>query len=959
MMSTQKGKGDGGRISDMRQGGTTVPGPPRSYSFGSESCDGREDLKTTGPQAKEQKNPHGGNLNIQNRDGSNDDKRVNPVHERIRKRIERVSTNPFSGDSSGPDLSESKVLVQGNRVYSSITISKAGNSSAGSAGTEGKILTEDERKAIRKQRRRELKELEDRGESPFAKGRGLLRSPPKDGKKPAKELGENEIGKWEDYACSYEKAHSLRHETSPSKEPEGMHTEGELGGRLNTKAQVYETDMTPSDREPLVEGCGATRTATRKQEEVVKEILDSPTRLEDVDRMDENILGEAVASSTFIEGSQPESANTKGERYERYKHRGRGRGSIITYMKRRDRQPSPISTDDTEATRATKRARNRSNRSANSSAKAKAARQRIRELERENRRLQSQLETFMEEAKKGMFGLSRVDVDILRKTREDALQLDSIRGKCKTGLQGAISGKMADHAAGIISSMDVLIGRYGSEARSPKGVNKVLEGLTEENDRLKREAIKSKRESKTMRWQVERRAKAPDNNARNAPKAGLALREGTEDPNPVRENKLTIIENVMLRPPVAQQIKSSKRPDMGISEEQFKTLVRELKEAMGINTLPTRTVGGPSYAKIVGNTATGKERRWIKQQPQNQGNAPEQVDRTHRPELYNVETGSEGSGHRPMSANNRSNDGEEGTGAETDHKWQVVRRKRRKRGENGEYKRNTANPGAPTVTQGARKQLRTAAITIKCPEGSPNYSEMMRLLRAKIKPKEQFGINRIFTRSARSGGMVVEVPLTDDGRKKASLLAEEMRKHVPADVRIDCPIRKTEVRITGIDGTITPAEITSKIAELTGQPSADIRIGRVAKQGRSSSAVIAMHPDSAIRLSNMRRIDLGWSTATIKTMEERPIQCFRCLQFGHIKRECTADEDMSDRCYRCGEKGHIAARCEAAPACVICGPEVQPHRMGGKDCLKAQRIVMRTANKERKTPGGNRHRDNG
>lgn len=207
--------------------------------------------------------------------------------------------------------------------------------------------------------------------------------------------------------------------------------------------------------------------------------------------------------------------------------------------------------------------------------------------------------------------------------------------------------------------------------------------------------------------------------------------------------------------------------------------------------------------------------------------------------------------------------------------------------------------------------------------------------------------------------MVVDVPLADDGRKKASLLAEEMRKHVSEHIKIDCPTRKTEVRLTGIDNTITPEEITSRIMELTGQSPADIRIGRVAKKGRSSSVVIAMHPDSAIRLSNIRRIDFGWSTATIKIMEERPIQCFRCLQFGHIRRECTAAEDMSDRCYTCGKKGHIAARCEATPACVIFGPEVQPHRMGGKDCLKAQGIVTRTRNKGRTTSGGNQHRDNG
>lgn len=121
-------------------------------------------------------------------------------------------------------------------------------------------------------------------------------------------------------------------------------------------------------------------------------------------------------------------------------------------------------------------------------------------------------------------------------------------------------------------------------------MNKVLQGLTEENDRLRREAIKSRRETKTTRWHAERRAKVPNNRTGKAPKAALAQREGFEDFNAEKRNNPIIIDNVVLRPPAAQQTKPSKKPDMGITEEQFKTLVKELKEALGIGTPPMKTL---------------------------------------------------------------------------------------------------------------------------------------------------------------------------------------------------------------------------------------------------------------------------------------------------------------------------------------------------------------------------------
>lgn len=51
------------------------------------------------------------------------------------------------------------------------------------------------------------------------------------------------------------------------------------------------------------------------------------------------------------------------------------------------------------------------------------------------------------------------------------------------------------------------------------------------------------------------------------------------------------------------------------------------------------------------------------------------------------------------------------------------------------------------------------------------------------------------------------------------------------------------------------------------------------------------------------RIRVGWTVARVEALAQRPLQCYRCLQKGHVRRRCPNPEDPSGNCYRCEDPG--------------------------------------------------------
>lgn len=100
---------------------------------------------------------------------------------------------------------------------------------------------------------------------------------------------------------------------------------------------------------------------------------------------------------------------------------------------------------------------------------------------------------------------------------------------------------------------------------------------------------------------------------------------------------------------------------------------------------------------------------------------------------------------------------------------------------------------------------------------------------------------------------------------------------------------------------------------------------------------------AANRIVEKGKIQIGWINTRVTLLEPRPLQCFRCLERGHVRDQCKSDVDRSRRCYRCGKEGHKAQQCDDAPKCPMCADLGRPanHRAGNKACTSA-RIKRRT-----------------
>lgn len=237
-----------------------------------------------------------------------------------------------------------------------------------------------------------------------------------------------------------------------------------------------------------------------------------------------------------------------------------------------------------------------------------------------------------------------------------------------------------------------------------------------------------------------------------------------------------------------------------------------------------------------------------------------------------------------------------------------------------------------------------------------SYADVLEAARAKV-PLSEVGVESVDMRKAMTGAIIIRVP-GDRDRGKASLLATRLAEALdPTAVRVATPTRMAELRVTGIDISVKKDELRQALASAAGCGCAEMHVGEIgATRGGLGSAWIKCPVAGARKLAQAGKIALGWSTARIKAIPKRPLQCFKCLELGHVRATCVSGVDRGHLCYRCGGSGHRARGCPAsAPKCPLCESLGAPanHRMGGAACAppktKRRRPIREPA--AEKSPG--------
>lgn len=191
---------------------------------------------------------------------------------------------------------------------------------------------------------------------------------------------------------------------------------------------------------------------------------------------------------------------------------------------------------------------------------------------------------------------------------------------------------------------------------------------------------------------------------------------------------------------------------------------------------------------------------------------------------------------------------------------------------------------------------------------------------------------------------MLEVPGATSG-EKADTLAQKLREALNAEmVKISRPTKCAEMRISGLDDSVSVRDLASAIVERGCCPEESVKIGEIRRDSQGVGAVLVRCPVTAAKkLEAGGRLLVGWVAAQVRVLQPRPMQCYRCLQKGHVRAQCTAEVDRSDECYRCGRPGHKAAMCSAEPKCSLCLAANKPagHRLGSKSCCPPKQNKVR------------------
>lgn len=153
--------------------------------------------------------------------------------------------------------------------------------------------------------------------------------------------------------------------------------------------------------------------------------------------------------------------------------------------------------------------------------------------------------------------------------------------------------------------------------------------------------------------------------------------------------------------------------------------------------------------------------------------------------------------------------------------------------------------------------------------------------------------------------------------------------------KIARPTKCAEFRILGLDDSVTKDDLVAAVARQGGCSLEAIKVGEIKSTFQGTGVVLVSCPmSSAKKLALEGRLLVGWVSARVELLQARPLRCYRCLENGHVRAQCTAETDRSEECYRCGQTGHKSSVCSATPKCSVCAAanKASAHRLGSKAC---------------------------
>ncbi|XP_039762495.1 uncharacterized protein LOC120635545 [Pararge aegeria] len=217
--------------------------------------------------------------------------------------------------------------------------------------------------------------------------------------------------------------------------------------------------------------------------------------------------------------------------------------------------------------------------------------------------------------------------------------------------------------------------------------------------------------------------------------------------------------------------------------------------------------------------------------------------------------------------------------------------KRRKKGgqESGPHQGKSQSTEWTKVGPKTRPEVKSRASKLRTPRSSAvvltlqpgaeqrgaTYAKVIAAAKANINAAD-IGAQGVRLRKAATGGRLFEFPGASSA-EKADSLATKLREVLGDEVvRISRPSKSVDLRITGLDDSVTSAEVIAAVATVGGCPVEQVRAGEVVCGYDGLGAVLVHCPVAAAKkVVAGGRLLVGWVSAQVKLLDARPLMCYR------------------------------------------------------------------------------------
>ncbi|XP_012280816.1 uncharacterized protein LOC105699940 [Orussus abietinus] len=188
--------------------------------------------------------------------------------------------------------------------------------------------------------------------------------------------------------------------------------------------------------------------------------------------------------------------------------------------------------------------------------------------------------------------------------------------------------------------------------------------------------------------------------------------------------------------------------------------------------------------------------------------------------------------------------------------------------------------------------LKEAAVTLTVQPGAGiALHEVMTRAKREVDLSE-LNIDGVRPRRAVTGALILEVPGPDSVQKAGQLKERLKAVFKEEEVRVVRPTKMAEVRVRDLEDSVTPPEVANAIAQSGDCDPGDVRVGVIRPSPSGlGTAWIRCPAGAAKKLVATGKLRVGWTIVRVEALVARPLQCFQCLELGHMRATCPGQFD--------------------------------------------------------------------